>query len=98
MPTGGPPFIDRRIFNELLSATPNMAGKDYTKDGTIYRDMSRLVVALLATANGPELRKLYNDLGWGGSANIRPIQKCAKTWMKMHYPDRKLPNTRLSIK
>jgi hypothetical protein len=98
MPKGGPPFIDRTVFDALLDSIPNSEGEEYKKEGTIYRDMSRLVVAILASADAAELRRLYNELGWGGSANIRPIQACAKAWMKKHYPDRALPPIRMSLK
>lgn len=55
---------------------------------TIYGDMSRLVVAWLATAPAAELVERYEQYGWGGSPAVRAIQEAARDWLKTYHPDR----------
>jgi len=87
MPAGGPPFIDRSVFNELIARVPTVAGKSYQDLDTIYRDMSRLVVAWLGNLTPSEIRKLYNNLGWEGEANARALHECAKSWLAEYHPE-----------
>ena len=73
----GPAFIDRDVFPQYLT-------RSYSDVPTIYGDMSRLVVALLAQTEPAQLQAMYADLGWGGSANVRAIHDAAKAWMDQH--------------
>jgi hypothetical protein len=84
----GPLFIDRENFSQLIEGVLNTSGKNYQDIGTIYGDMSRLVVSWLANAELSELYALYNEWGWGGSPNVRAMQECAKAWLKMYHPDK----------
>lgn len=87
MAAGGPPFIDRENFRELIASVPRRDGEEYVDVDTIYRDMSRLMVAWLAKTQPSEIRRLYNELGWGGICNARALHECAKAWMAKHHPE-----------
>lgn len=86
--SGGPPFIDRSVFGEIMAATPRVDGTSYEDVNTIYGDLSRLVVALMAKTPPEEIIKIYNDLGWGGNANGRAIHETAKAWMAKYRNSR----------
>jgi hypothetical protein len=77
-------FIDREIFEQIISDVPRQDGLNYEDTDTIYGDMSRLVVAWLARTPPSELRQLYNDLGWLGDANARGMHEAAKKWMQTY--------------
>lgn len=79
-------FIDREAFGELLAGVGRADGAPYQDIDTIYGDLSRLVVALMATMTPEKIISTYNELGWGGSANGRAIHEAAKTWMQKHRP------------
>jgi len=81
-------FIEREEFERALSECEAQDGSAYQDIGTIYGDMSRLVVAWLACTPTDELRALYNELGWKGSPNVRAIQESAKKWLETHHADR----------
>jgi hypothetical protein len=81
-------FIDREEFERVLSECKAQDGSAYQDIGTIYGDMSRLVVAWLAATPTDELRDLYEKLGWKGSPNVRAIQESAKKWLETHHPGR----------
>ena len=80
-------FIDREAFDDLIRNVPRADGGTYEDIATIYGDMSRLVVAWIANTPADDLHRRYNDLGWGGSANVRAIQEAAKQWMREHRPE-----------
>jgi len=79
-------FVDRDKFEEVIRATPRADGGAYKDIATIYGDMSRLVVGWLANTDQRKLAELYNDFGWGGSANVRAIQAAARRWMDEYGP------------
>ena len=79
-------FIDRDVFAEILAEVRRVDGTCYEDVETIYGDMSRLVVAWLASTQPKDLRLLYNKLGWGGNANARAIHEAAKVWLAKHRP------------
>ncbi len=79
-------FIDRDVFEALLAEVPRRDGEPYQDVATVYGDMSRLVVALLAKRSVDELRAMYNELGWGGSGNARAMHEAAALWMNRHRP------------
>lgn len=81
-------FIERDVFNELIKQAHRLDGKSFRDIDTVYGDMSRLVVAWLACTPPDELGKLYNSMGWKGSANVRAIHEVAKAWLKEHHPNR----------
>ena len=81
-------FIERQVFEELLARVPRKDGRRYCDIATIYRDMSRLVVGWLATAKPEDLRRLYNEVGWGGAANAHAMHEAAKTWIKENRAQR----------
>lgn len=83
-------FTEHEVFNKLVAGLARADGAEYRDVATIYGDMSRLVVGWLARTPPAELRRLYNDLGWGGSANVRAIHEVAKAWYEK-YDKRKLP-------
>jgi len=74
----GPPFIGRDVFVQLLANIKTDTGENYKDLDTIYTDMSRLVVAWLATTKPARIREIYNELGWLGSANGRAMHEAAK--------------------
>lgn len=82
--SGGPNFIDREVFRELIVDVPRADGTPYQDIETIYGDMSRLVVALLARSTAEELRALYNELGWLGNGNGRAMHEAAVLWMSRY--------------
>jgi len=73
----GPAFIDRNVF-------PTYLVKPYQDVATIYGDLSRLTVALLARTEPAEVRALYSELGWGGAPNAAAIHAAAQNWMSQH--------------
>jgi hypothetical protein len=84
--SGGPAFIDRGVFSEILSEVQTKGEKPYEDVATIYSDMSRFVVAHLANMSVADINKQYNDLGWGGNANGRAIHAAAVKWMELYKP------------
>ncbi len=84
----GPHFIDRSEFAQVVEGIRTQQGAKYQDVDTIYGDMSRLVVALLATTPPARLRKMYNELGWEGSSNARALHEAAKHWLRTHHPER----------
>jgi hypothetical protein len=82
---GGPSFIDRQVFEDIMAEIPRQDGEPYQDVKTVYGDMSRLVVAWLASKSPEELAELYNQLGWKGKARTTlQMQKAAKLWMEKH--------------
>jgi hypothetical protein len=81
---GGPAFIDREVFGEIIGSVTAADGSSYQDIRTIYGDMSRLVVAWLASTPPAEINRLYNDLGWGGAANGRALHEAASEWMRRY--------------
>lgn len=79
-------FVDREVFERIISETARRDGGDYEDIDTIYGDMSRLVVAWLAATPPDELSKHYNTLGWLGNANARAMHEAAKRWMATYRP------------
>jgi hypothetical protein len=75
----GPAFIDREVF-------PRYLAKTYQDIPTIYGDLSRLVVGMVANTDPAELQEMYAGLGWGGSANVRALHDAARDWMRKHRP------------
>lgn len=75
MGAGGPPFIDRKVFRDIIAQIPTKNGNAYQDVDTIYRDMSRLVVAWMARSTTPEIKKLYHELG--GKVFLMLV-RCAK--------------------
>lgn len=80
-------FIDQKAFFKLIEEIPNTEGQPYQDVDTIYRDMSRLVVAWLANTKSTDLHRTYAEGGWRGTANVRAIRECAKTWLQRYHPD-----------
>jgi hypothetical protein len=80
-------FIEREVFENIIAGVPRKDGSPYADIDTIYGDMSRLVVGWLSKAKPEELRRLYNQLEWGGTANARAMIEAAKAWMKEHRSD-----------
>jgi hypothetical protein len=76
----GPLFIDPDVFDEYLA-------ERYKDRSTIYGDLSRLVVAHVASSSASELRDLYEKMGWKGSPNVKAIQDAARAWMREHRAD-----------
>jgi hypothetical protein len=81
-------FIDREVFEELIRSTPRRDGGEYQDIATIYGDMSRLVVAWLASTNPSDLCKCYNKLEWGGTANAHAMHEAARAWYAKYHPNR----------
>ena len=75
----GPAFIDRNVFARYLI-------KPYEDIPTIYGDLSRLVVSLIASMEPSYIREMYARQGWGGSPNARAIHEAAKNWIAQHRP------------
>ena len=84
----GKNFIDRSIFEEIIGNIDTAQGKKYQDLATIYGDMSRFVVALIATTSPKELQETYNKLGWAGEANVRAMHEAAGYWYKTYHPNR----------
>jgi hypothetical protein len=76
-------LIDQRAFSELVSAVQTKAGGNYQDIDTIYRDMSRLVIALLHTTDTATLGEIYHRL-WKGQPNIRAMKACERAWVERH--------------
>lgn len=79
-------FIHPDVFLSLLDKIGNQDGEPYKNPDKVYRDMSRLVATWLANAKSADLRKIHEAGGWTG-LNTRPLQKCAKAWLKQHHED-----------
>jgi hypothetical protein len=88
----GPNFIDRQVFEEILSEVSRKDGEEYQDMRTAYGDMSRLVVAWLASRTPKELAQLYNVLGWEGNASSRAFPEAVKRWMAKYQPGRLPPS------
>lgn len=84
----GPNFIEREVFDAVMASVPRVDGAEYQDLDTIYGDMSRLVVAFLARTPPEELRILYNELGWKGSATVRAMHAAARSWLDQYHPGR----------
>ena len=81
-------FVDRDAFDYLLSEVRAANGAPYQDVATIYGDLSRLVVGLLATSSPQHLQQIYSQVGWGGNANVRALHEAAKRWYAIHHPGR----------
>lgn len=84
-------FADREAFERILSEVRTSTGASYQDVATIYVDLSRLVVGLLATTAPRQLQELYSQVGWGGNANVRALHQAAKCWYEIHHPGRLPP-------
>ena len=84
----GKNFIDRGIFEETLAQIDTTQGKKYRDLATIYGDLSRFVVAIIAITPPQQLQETYNKLGWGGAANVRAMHEAAQHWYKTYHPGR----------
>jgi len=84
----GKNFIDRAIFEDILGQIETAKGNKYQDSATIYGDLSRFVVALIASTPSKSLQETYNRLGWGGEANVRAMHEAADYWYKTYHPDR----------
>lgn len=84
----GKNFIERSVFENVLGQIETAQGNKYQDLSTIYGDLSRLVVAIIASTPPQQLQETYNKLGWGGSANVRAMHEAAEQWYKTHHPDR----------
>lgn len=78
------PFIDRQAFHDLIAELPRADGAKYEDIDTIYGDLSRLVVGLMARMKPEDLQREYEAGTWKGSANVRAIHEAAKLWMTRH--------------
>jgi hypothetical protein len=82
-------FIEREEFLNLLDDVPRVDGTEYQDKNTVYGDMSRLVVAWLASTPPDDLKSLYTRLGWkGGIRTARQMHEAAKRWLELHQPGR----------
>lgn len=88
----GKNFIDRAVFEEVLGQIDTARGSKYQDIATIYGDLSRLVVAIIASTPPQKLQETYNRLGWGGSANVRAMHEAAEHWYDIYHPCR-LPSS-----
>lgn len=86
--TRGPLFLRPEVFEQMVAQLATSGGTPYQDVATIYGDLSRLVVAWLATTPPEELRAMYNDLGWEGGASVRPMHDAARLWLRTHHPER----------
>ena len=86
--SSGPAFTERSVFEQMLGEIRAADGSAYEDLRTIYGDMSRLVVAWSAVTPPEEIIRVYNDLGWGGSANGRALHEAARGWMRRYHPAR----------
>ncbi|WP_156968996.1 hypothetical protein [Arenimonas metalli] len=84
-------FTDREAFEQILSGVRTATGAPYQDVATIYGDLSRLVVGLLATNSPQRLQEIYAQVGWGGNANVRALHEAAKHWYEIHHPGRNPP-------
>lgn len=86
--TKGKNFIDRDVFMGMLDQIKTVRGGKYQDPETIYGDLSRLVVALMASTPPRRLHETYVDFGWKPNANVRAIHVAARHWYKTYHPDR----------
>ena len=84
-------FADREAFEQVLSEVRSSTGAPYQDVATIYGDLSRLIVGLLATSSPQQLQEIYSQVGWGGKANVRALHEAAKHWYELHHPGRHPP-------
>jgi hypothetical protein len=84
----GPNFIEREVFESIMTEVPRVDGGPYQDLATAYGDMSRLVVGWLANTPPEELKALYNKFGWQGSANARQFHLAAKQWYATYQSER----------
>lgn len=89
----GPNFIDRETFEAMLAEVERLDHGHYEDTATAYGDMSRLVVAWLANVSPEELRTLYLDFGWKGSANARQFHLAALKWLEKYHPELTPPSS-----
>jgi hypothetical protein len=90
--------IEQEVFLSLLDDVPRVDGTEYQDKNTVYGDMSRLVVAWLASAHPDELKSLYNKLGWkGGIRSARQMHEAAKRWLELHQPGRQFGTDQASV-
>jgi hypothetical protein len=87
----GSNFIERDVFERMISRVPRLDGGELHDTATVYGNMSRLVVSWLAITPPEGLRALYNELGWKGSANVRTMHETAKVWLAEHRADGNAP-------
>lgn len=80
-------FIDQKAFGKLLADLQTRTGGQYEKRDLIYRDLSRLALAVIHLTDARELRRVYAALGWSGNPSIRPIKQCALNWLKQNHPE-----------
>ena len=90
-------FADREVFEQVISEVARRDGRDYEDIATIYGDMSRLVVAWLASTPPDKLSRLYNELGWHGNANARAMHEVAKRWMETYRSKEPAAETEPSV-
>ncbi len=74
----GPAFTDRQVFEDIMNSITTRHGSTYQFPATIYGDMSRLVVAFLATTPPNQLTNMYVAFGWEGQPSARAIHEAAK--------------------
>lgn len=84
----GKNFIDRNVFEGILGEIETAQGCKYQDLATIYGDLSRLVVAIIASTPPQQLQDTYNKLGWRGAANVRAMHEAAAHWYSTFQPDR----------
>lgn len=84
----GKNFIGRETFEQLLGQIDSVYGTRYQDFQTIYGDLSRLVVAIIASMSPAELQEVYTKLGWGGNASTRAMHEVAKQWYSTYHPCR----------
>lgn len=77
-------FIEREVFFRLLDDVGAKDGSAYDDKATIYGDLSRLVVAFLASQSAAEIDALYVAGGWKPKANSRAIHAAALEWMQRY--------------
>jgi hypothetical protein len=80
-------FIDRDVFEQLINQIETTKGGKYQDIATIYGDLSRLVVAIVANTEPAKLQETYNQLQWKGSANVRAMHEVANYWYKIYHPE-----------
>jgi hypothetical protein len=79
------------LIVKILSEVRTTTGTSYQDVATIYGDLSRLVVGLLATSSPQQLQEIYSQVGWSRNANVRALHEAAKRWYEIHYPSRLPP-------
>lgn len=83
--------VDRDVFGQLPADISTADGARDQDIGTIYGDLSRLLVGRLATRSPQQLREIYSRTGWKGNANARALHEAAKRWYTVHHPGRLPP-------